>query len=515
MNAPAIKGPPLKFPSFKIPQIKIPKFTFPSLGAGKSGKILVLEIGEEWLKYAYVVQDGNRRKILHLGAEKTAGLDEVQRGLKITEIVKTRNLKPTRVMLSHPTHQLTTRILVLPSIDPKEIKDILELQAVKQTPYSKDEITTGFHILERDATGYSRVLLAISHRDVASRYYRTAEYAGLMSDQIAISLDGIAGWYQRVRTQDPPGKDQAVLLLDCDWQSTDLLIFVKDQLIFSRSIGIGVKHLREQGIVMEGEFLREVQRSLEAALPELKAEKVTCVILTGMGDEIKNLLAVLSRELNLPCERIAPFKNFENAAPKSAMDAWSTLPVSPVSILGLAIASEAAKINLIPAELEMRKGLEQRAKDLAVMGTLMLALVMLISGVCFERIYKKGGYFDKLQKEYASIRKEAEEAERLVSKMKLANQQMNARGSFLDVLHDLNEVIPPNIYLISVQFHDRDKQLVIRGISDEMSGVFQFLSTLEATPVLEFVKSRSVTKRKVEDKEKAEFEIVASIEGLK
>ena len=163
----------------------------------------------------------------------------------------------------------------------------------------------------------------------------------------------------------------------------------------------------------------------------------------------------------------------------------------------------------------MRKGIEDRAKDLAILGTLLLALVTLVSAVGFEKYYRKSAYLNKLKEEYRTIASEASDIERMVAKMKLAEEQLSTGGSFLEVLRDINDTIPDDIYLTYLQHNDREQNVTIRGLSDEMSSVFQLLSTLEATPHLEFVKTRNVTKRRVEDRDVSEFEIVANIAGKK
>jgi len=201
----------------------------------------------------------------------------------------------------------------------------------------------------------------------------------------------------------------------------------------------------------------------------------------------------------------------EKRVAASTLDFMKEASCSFTSLLGLALDPAFAKINLIPTDILLRRDLEARAKDLALMGSLFLALVTMVSVVSFEKITKKGNYLDHLKSEYKMIRFEAEELERTISKMKIALDQINSQGRVLDVLRDINEVIPESIQLTFLQFDAKEKAITMRGVSEEMSAVFQFLSTLEAAPYLESVKTRSVTKRRINDVNMAEFEIVAEI----
>jgi Tfp pilus assembly PilM family ATPase/Tfp pilus assembly protein PilN len=514
---PALSMP--KLPALKVPAgMKLPKIALPpflkkipglNLGGGTQHKqVLVLEIGEIWLKMAVAKES----KLAGFEASMIEGASDLDIAQKIMEYTKKENLKPTEILIAHPSHNLTMRILSLPSVDPREIKDIVDLQAVKQTPYSRDEITTGFHILGSDAAGYSRVLVAISHREVAARYFKITDLAGLTNSRMTVSLEGLRFWFQEMIAAGKVNKDEVTLVLDVDWMTTDLMLLLNDRIIFNRSIDRGAKHLTEQGQVMEAELVREIQRSLESGGAEMKPdEKVARIFLTGIPKPLKDFCAVLARELNMPCEVMDGITALPSRLPGEFTEIEKGYSVSFVAVGGIAIRPEQVVIDITPPEIQMRKNLEQRGKDLALAGTLLLAFVMVLSLICIEKIYKRTGYIGDLKKQYREIQTEAEEVERLVAKMKLAQEQAGTGGGVLDVLREISEVLPDNIVLSALDYSETERTVTIRGISAEMSGVFQFLTTLEGTQILEQVKTRNVSKRKVEDREVAEFEMIANI----
>jgi Tfp pilus assembly PilM family ATPase len=481
---------------------RLKSLAFPSIRAKQN--VVALEIGEDWLKI--VISEGG--KLRGAAVEPVSGQSELEISQKLAAFLQAKAFKPTRVLISHPTHNLTTRILALPSTDAKEIKDIVELQAVKQTPYNRDEITTGFYVIETDATGYSRVLVAISHREVVLRYFRIVELAGLNPDMATMALEGSRFWYPIARPA-VKSNQEITLLLDVDWTTTDFLIFKGEKLVFNRSVGIGAKNFKEQGAMIESEWVREIQRSIESGDPEIKGEKITAVAVTGIGNPLKDLCALLVRELNLPCEVIPVFEGLPSQGlelSEAQRDSASML-----SLAGLALHPFQAVIDLTPPEIQVRHTLQERAKDLALLGTLLLGLVMMLSLVGFEKVYKRMSYLESLKKEYKKVSVEAEGVERIVAKMKLAKDQSSGGNGVLDVLKDISEVLPKNITMTSFEYNGDAKTILIRGISEEMSAVFQVLSIFESTPSLELVKTRNVAKRKVEEKEVAEFEITASI----
>ncbi len=440
----------------------------------------------------------------------TSGNSDLEIGIKIRTFLRSHFFKPTEVVVLHPSYNLTSRILNLPSTDMKEIRDIIDLQAVKQTPYSREEITTGFRILESDPSGYSKVLLAISHRDLASSYYRAIEMAGFQARCIHIAVEGLRGWFEALRNRDPQKYDKPVVFMDVDWSTTEFMVFQKGKLVFNRNISMGVRHMGESADKLPDDFLREIQRSMEGGQAEIKDDSISSIILSSMSPKGQAMVAHLSRELNMPVENISSLSPFEAAIPKGVNKSLAQAACSFSAILGFGFDPNPAAINLIPNQLETKKGLENRAKDLAILGTMMLALVTLLSIISFEKIYKKDQYLRNLNRDYSQVSASAEDTERLLAKMQVAADQMSSGAHFLDVLCDVAEVLPVNLYLTSLQYQTKDSSLVVRGISDEMSSVFKLITTMEGTPHLEGVKTRNVAKRKVKDKEVVEFEISAS-----
>lgn len=477
---------------------------------GRGQKRLVLEIGDAWLKMAFV-QDGPSPKILKYHCEPIRDLGELEISQKIDRAVKSRGMMIKNLILIHPDHQLTTRILSLPSTDRKEIADIIDLQAVKQTPYSREEITSGFSVLEQDATGYSKVLVAISHRDVVTRFFRMAELAGLPANQVCTSLEGIQNWYQTLLEQRTELKTELVALLDVDYDHSDFVLFQGANLAYSRSIAIGAKQIQDGGLAAQNDFAKEVLRSMESGAGEMKEAQVARVLVTGAQNLGQDVVAVLSREFNLACEMVSALKLPSGLFHAHAMDDLETAACSLVSVTGFAVKSAAPKINLIPSEIQLRKELEEKARDLTTFGALLLALISLLSVIALIRVYEKNHYLGLLKQEYKQIEPEAIDIERQVAKMRLAQDQRLKGGGILDVMKEVTETLPENMTLTFFQFQGKEKTVNLRGVSEEMSSVFQLLSTLESTRYLEFVKTKNVTKRKLKDKEMVEFEIVAHV----
>ena len=73
------------------------------------------------------------------------------------------------------SHGVITRNLEIPSKDPSEIREILNLQASRHTPYSRSEIVIDYLNLGVFKTVYTKVLLVIVPRLVVKRFYDFSE----------------------------------------------------------------------------------------------------------------------------------------------------------------------------------------------------------------------------------------------------------------------------------------------------------------------------------------------------
>ena len=152
-----------------------------SLGTGVAAAaqtLTVVSLDGQWLKLLHAEGPPRGRTITKLLAcpVQGSGPEEILKELRAA--CAAEELVPRDVLVATPTHLSTVRLFALPSTDPKEIRDIVELQAEKHTPYAKDEILTDFTVIERDKSGYSRVLLVIAHQDVVHRSVRLIEAAG-------------------------------------------------------------------------------------------------------------------------------------------------------------------------------------------------------------------------------------------------------------------------------------------------------------------------------------------------
>ena len=111
------------------------------------GSRVVVEIGNDWLKVLQVdkSKDGATVPRIHLERLETIDNDLSE---NLSSVIKRQKFANVPVIACLPRQAVNIRMLDLPSEDDDEIADMVELQIGKQTPYSRDEIASGYRTLE-------------------------------------------------------------------------------------------------------------------------------------------------------------------------------------------------------------------------------------------------------------------------------------------------------------------------------------------------------------------------------
>lgn len=479
------------------------------LPATKSHGITVMALDGQWLKVLQAEGLPSHRRITKLVACPVAGANVEEIHKSFTEACAIEGLTPKEVLIVNPTHLSTIRIFSLPSTDPKEIRDIVELQAEKHTPYAKEEILTGFRITERDRAGYSRVLLLIAHHDVVQRSCHLVELTGLTLDRVGCELEGLVNWYHLVK-RDASGN--ASMIVDVDSGTTTVLVVQRGQPQFHRSLAFGAEQLETDPAGVGERLVNELQRSLEAIEAEGGIAKVQDLLLTGRSGRLEGLKVLMGERLNLPVTMASPFAGREAS---EAVNATSQrLPeVSFASLVGLAVAP--SQIDLTPQATKLRQVFEARAKALVMLGCQGFGLLILLSLLVMGRTQKEHRYYEALRQVYALSAPQALKVEEALQQMEFVKARMHRRGRLLDAVAAMAKFSPPGVGWTGLTM--TDEGVILKGTSVELPKIYEFIAALNSVPLFSDVEERRVSKRKSQDQEQdlTDFEIYCAFPGLK
>jgi len=472
----------------------------------RSGKTaVVVELGTDWLKIAAVANTskGSGLAKLHLVRWDGSGTSSAA----IASAFKQLQLVPKAVTACLPRHMVTIRMLELPSTDPQEIADMIDLRAAKETPHSPDEIVSDYWVAGESRRGYTRVLLAIAQRTLLRDKFYILEEAGLEVARMAVSSEGIVSWYRHVIS----GGNEAVAVLDLDSSYSDLTIIANEELVFTKSILVGASQLLAEEANGREKFRREVRQALDAFQDEVLGVNPTRLLISGAGAAVPNLAAELETETGLKTETRDPLQGITLAAGCAPAGDTAEREVSLTAVVGLGLQSDGAGINLMPDSVRMRRHLVMKARSLTVLGSLIIAVLISVSVYALAKLSLK-------QRELAAVCEEVlqtlpivRELERKREVVKAVRTRENPQTSALHILSAINE-LKGDAVLESVDLALDRNQVTIEGSVEAMRDVFALEARLEQSVVFKDVKEgRPAVKD--EKSGRYRFQIVCALEG--
>ena len=447
----------------------------------KKKTIALLEIGKTYLKLALVEDNFDKsRLITKLVKEDLAGNEAIAR------ILERESFDNLVIVL--PRNQVTVRNLELPTTDPQEMKDIISIQAGKQTPFSKDEIITDFKIIGSNRPHYTKVLLAIVQKAIIKRYLDNLADKKDALQKIVLGSECYAGYFPVIRRRI---EDETFAIFDFDEGFCDFCVYSRDKLLFTRLFSP-----------------KEIGDILDTYKKENIGPVFRKAVLMGANESISDMKNILAKELSL--EGVGPFEEIEGVSfsedAKAALDKAKKEGVSFSKLIGLALAPDRPLMDFLPQELKEIRRMRVKRKELMLTGILILSLFVFGGGIFLERIYAKTLLLKRLDARSVKLEKETSGLKKEDLKIKLIRKKIDTENSAIEVFLEVHKLTPQEIYLQCVTFEE-GKSLSLRGTSQSMSEVFKFVKILQKLPVFKDVKTKYVTKRKLEGKDLTDFEI--------
>lgn len=472
--------------------------------------VVIIEIGNDWLK---IIECNPSLQIDFITKACFIKLSRIKESVSdaIAGIFRDSKFNKNAVFVCIPRHLATVRILELPSINPKEIADMIELQIGKQTPYAKEEIVFSHRIIDIEREGYTKAMLVIFKHNLIKERLLALEKAGISAHKVALSSEGIYNWFSGIelpRLQSDYSK--AIIIVDIDSNYSDFIAIYKGKFSFTKNILIGANNLIEEREHYQEKFIEEIKRSIDVYCEEAKGQKAQNLFLLGASRNIPDLANILSARLDISCQVIDTAKNnYIGEKTSRILQNEDYKFVSATALIGLAMKYNALQFDLMPGEMRIKKLVEEKKKYLTVAGILFTAVFMMLTLLVFISIYNKNTYMAQLKDKIDKIQDANVEIEKMRRLINLGRERLDAKGDCLSILSGLYEVLPKEIYLTSLNI-ERKEQLAIKGRASLMSDVFKFVGILESSPYFKNVKNTYATTKKEDNYEYTEFEIIAS-----
>ena len=472
---------------------------------------LVLEIGNPYLKMAVFKPAIGATYLKDLATFNIANLSEDAIAKAITDFLKDFKVKtPQNIIISFSRHAVTLRNLRIPSANPSEIDDMIKLHVGRQVPYAKEEIVSGYRIIGKDTMGYSKVMLAIVHRESIRRTFRILERAGLYTDRVELSSDGVLSWLSRAIKVSDLKSPEAFIILDIDFNFTDFIVSTYENVLFSRVIAQGCEQLVDES--KWPKFIGEMKQTIVISQGEEVAAKPSKIYIAGAVEKLKGLSSKIEIEFNLPVQVVEPLVNLPVAKEvvKKPADLFQNTSFSPLLGLGLGLDTVKKKINFVLPEAQIRKTLRERTKEVIFLGSSIMYLILVVCGIYLEKMHNRQTYLNLLSDRYKKIATEAEDLNEKVERIERIKSRLDTKSVAINYLYEISKLLPPEIVITSLSFQKDDK-LDLKGVAAEMSDIFNFITTLESSVYFKDIQTRYTTRKKIKGKDVNEFELICPV----
>jgi len=450
--------------------------------------------------------------------------------------------------------QTCTRKIVTPNMPKKELTEAIKWEAKNAIPFSIDEALMGFDILgEVVENGVKKMIVAVAAtpKETVDRLLSLFSKANIeISTMIPMSVS-----LQNLIAASQEKKGMNIAIVDIGASITELNIYQKGRLAFSRKLPIAggditramtstlmssegkveltfeeaEKIKKEKGIPVgedtesiDGKILpsqilslvrpcveqlaNEIERSFDFFREESHGGKVDKIVLFGGGAELKGLTKSLFDELEI---EIVIGNSFEDVKVSSATDKKDDGEASRFDLAVGAVLSQSVKINLLPIELKekTKRFVEHVSLQAVAVG---IATTMLLSYIGLNiKLGAQHKKLDALVLEQKTLGPQVE----AMRQMLVADQILNVRPHWEDVLREISNVMQPKMYLTELSM-DNDKVNFAGVINQGDQGAQAILSNFMITLEDGIFKDVSLvtSRRETEGKLTFEFEITAEVE---
>ncbi|MBZ8181170.1 MAG: pilus assembly protein PilM [Oscillatoria sp. PMC 1051.18] len=215
----------------------------------------------------------------------------------IQETLAETKIKATKVATAVPMREAIIRIIPIPAeLDDNELREmVLNHEAGLYLPYPREEVDLDYQKLgffqDEDGIEKVQVLLVATRREVTDSYLDTFTQAGLYVDVLEINSFALIRTIREQLRQF--GSNEAAVLVDIEFDSTEIAIIVDGVPQFSRTVPIGTYQLQSAlSRAMNLPVSRNTELLQEMTIPETPADGIRTGA-TGINPGMAALLRVL------------------------------------------------------------------------------------------------------------------------------------------------------------------------------------------------------------------------------
>jgi Type IV pilus assembly protein PilM len=441
----------------------------------KTNAISILQFDERHISLLRVRRAGKGIEVLASCVEPgTSPAGEEDRPIEgaLRDFVKRHGLARDEVHTVLPRHDMTTRLLTLPSDDLDEIAGMVRLNVGEYVPYPLEELVVDQCILGHEG-GYSRVLAAFAHRDIVEAHVALLQQAGIEPHEIYLSSACMASAAIAGLDDD----QERYALVNMASGGLEVLVCKSGTVEYGRGIATpeGWDRWETEPDQVAAELASEVRASLAAQRRDSDdGGPVTAVYLASESVDVSGPAEMLARETGLPC---CP-ASFAFHLIESGVEGLHGLPLVSLGAALTALGKAAVTISLTPESLAQVRRHAAARRTMIRWSGLAAALVLTVSCLYGQAVWQRQAYLAELDARLTDVKPAAEIVEVKERQLAQLRHRVGRDSSALWLLARLSELAPSSGLNITRFSFIHDTRIVVEGRAETDYLVHQFTEAL-------------------------------------
>ena len=465
---------------------------------------VIIDFTQTHLKVWLSVRKGRMNQLSAVDIQLIKDLPDEVIAQTLTRMLKALKPRHSQVVAVFPRANALVRHMELPAQDDAEIRNMVDLQAANQTPYSRADVVVDSVVLSKDPSGYSKVMAIIVPREVVMRYLNILKTAGVNPDHLTLSSFGIAHWADSSSGQAPQGG--VSLFIDVDEESSELCFCQEWQLLSSRAVRIGLQQLSADSM----EFLKEVDLTINNYNKDKIAGPITQIVLLSSTEKTAPLRQLLYDQYFIPVQcvntlrEIIVGKSFK--WPRILLEAGVSITVG----LSWSLKPPNQYINLIPAEVRQLRQQKERAHVLGWLAASFVFALITVSLALSLGFLKKNSVLKGFDVQVKEAKAKAGKVQAKIKQIESMKTLLKQRVIVIDVIKELYQLLPEDISLSSFTISNQ-KVMSLQGFTSIGSNVNNLQKAMASSAVFTNVNLEYVNKRVTQQGEVNYFKITCVI----
>jgi general secretion pathway protein L len=451
-----------------------------------SRKVLGLDIRSKTV-YAVLVKSSLRES--RIAASKTVAIPESEDGSSglraaLETIASSMDLGGADCAVSIPAVLFSSRNLQVPFSNPKKIRMVLPYEIESALPYSAEELTIDFNVLEGGQTpDKTEVVAAAIEKSRLSPFLEALSAVNIHPERVTVSGLSVANWVGR--SADP---NESLLCLDIGETSGALFVISGSRVRLMRSFPLSADAApRAQAI---GNYIRTTLGAWSDTAGS--TEIPTQGILTGNGlDSLK--LEEIAGALRIALDKADLVRSLQLPRDETDDGPWNPACMDGALALALAEIEGIEGLNFHRSQFPGKKVISRYGQNLIKTGILAAAVLVLGFASVITQGYLLNRRLENLDQQIAAVFSqtfpEAKKVANPYQQMQINLQELKKTASLpgenllsvrsIDVLKGISDSIPQDLTVVFERMVIGSDTILISGSTGAFNAVDEVKGHLE------------------------------------